>query len=504
MVRRYEGRYGLAVGVALLGLCPNIVLSTAALPVSAVVGKALGAGRLELQLAEGMSNAGYAFGAVLAAQLAQRYVQRRLFLGYEMLFVVGSVLAAAAPNAETFFAGRVLQGAATGFMLISALPPLVTRFGVGRLPVTVAIVNVGLFGATTVGPLVGGVVAASGSWRLLFALAAGVGAVGWAVAWLGYVRFEPPDPDLPVDVPAITLALVATLLTFAGTSVLVRASLSSPAFLMPFVLGVATLAVLVVVEYRRRVPLMPVRALSTQLPVTGTVVAMLAGAVFVTVLELLQTSLQEVGGHGPLAVGVVFWPMPFGLLMAAVTFGAVFPTRYVPVLVNAGLLCLVAAAVVLLVGGSAEPGVGVSTAAFLLGFGAGATVSPGLFLAAMGVPSQLLGRAFALVELLRSAAAFAVGPVVLAVAGSRADPAIGVTVGLVVTLALAVVGLASSVLIPALSGARLRRPDLEAWLEDGEQALASPVTAVHVRPRVEDEDAAPLLPEPPRALRRRR
>jgi len=48
--------------------------------------------------------------------------------------------------------------------------------------------------------------------------------------------------------------------------------------------------------------------------------------------------------------------------------------------------------------------------------------------------------------------------------------------------------------LPALSGARLRAPDLDAWLEDGEQALPSPRTAIHLRPSVEDEQAEPLLP----------
>ena len=52
--------------------------------------------------------------------------------------------------------------------------------------------------------------------------------------------------------------------------------------------------VLVVVQFRHRDPLMPVKALSTQLPVTGTIVAMIAGAVFVTVLELTQTYLQMI------------------------------------------------------------------------------------------------------------------------------------------------------------------------------------------------------------------
>jgi hypothetical protein len=51
-----------------------------------------------------------------------------------------------------------------------------------------------------------------------------------------------------------------------------------------------------------------------------------------------------------------------------------------------------------------------------------------------------------------------------------------------------------SVLIPALSGARLQTPDLEGWLEDGKRALVSPATAVHVRPGVEDEDAHALVP----------
>jgi MFS family permease len=125
---RLEGRYGLAVALALLGLCPEIVLGTASLPLGPVVSADLGSSTLQLQLANGLSNAGYAFGAVLAAQLAQRYVARHLFLTYEALFVLASVLAATASTAGVFVTGRVLQGTATGLMLIAALPP---RAGAG-------------------------------------------------------------------------------------------------------------------------------------------------------------------------------------------------------------------------------------------------------------------------------------------------------------------------------------------------------------------------------------
>jgi tellurite resistance protein TehA-like permease len=136
----------------------------------------------------------------------------------------------------------------------------------------------------------------------------------------------------------------------------------------------------------------------------------------------------------------------------------------------------------------------VSWAAALLGFGAGATVAPGLFLAGLGVRSRLLGRAFALVQLLRLTATFAVAPVVLYLAQQAQSTATGVRTGLWITLALAGAGLVASLAIPAVSGARPHAPDLEAWLEDGERAMTSPTTAVHLRPGVDDDTAHDLVP----------
>ena len=494
ITKRFRGGYGMAVAIALLGLCPNIVLTTAFVPLSQDIAQQLGASALQLGLAEGLSNAGYAFGAVLAAQLAQRYVQRRLFLWFEGLFVVGSVLAALAPGIGLFFAGRLLQGAATGFMLISALPPLVTQFGVGKLPSTVAIVNVGLFGASTLGPLVGGVTVALHAWRLLLGVVAVLGLAGFVAALLGYVELEPPDPELPIDRPALGLALAATVLPFFATSMLSGASVGSPVVLVPFLLGLAALVALVVSQYRKRNPLMPVKALSTQLPVTGIIVAMLAGAVFVTVVELAQLYLGDVAGQSALAANLQLWPMPLGLVLAAGMFGALLRTRYLPMLVNAGLVALALGAGLLLLQGREDTGVVVGCASFLLGYGAGATVPPGLFLAAFGVPSDKLARAFAIVELLRSEAAYAVTPVVVYVAEALPTLSQGIGVGLVAMVALAGAGLAAALVIPAVSGARLRKPDLDAWLNEGQQALASPATAAHLRPGVDDETAEPLVP----------
>lgn len=499
MPARLMGRYGPAVAIALLGLAPNIVLTTATTALSPVIVADLHTTKVFVQLAEGLSNAGYAVGAVLAAYLGQRFLQRRLFLGYEVAFVVGSVLAAAAPSVPLFLAGRVIQGTATGFMLVAALPPLVTRFGVGKLPATVAIVNVGLFGATTLGPVIGGPVAQAGAWRLLFWIVAVLGALGVLAAAVGYPRFDPPDPRRRLDRPATSLAVAATFLPFFATSVLKPGGFTSPLFLAPFAVGLVALGALIVVEYRKRDPLMPVEALSTQLPVTGTVVAMFAGAVFVTAVQLALMFLTDVARSGPGHAGLLFWPMPIGLVLAAGLFGALVRTRFLAVLVLAGLAALIGGALLLLVLSRTAPDATIRWAAVLLGFGAGATVSPGLFLAGFGVPSAMLGRAFALVELLRSEAGYAVAPIVAVIVQGGSSPETGFRTGVVITLALAAAGLLVALVLPAVSGARLRAPDLRAWLDDGEQALPSPTTATHLRPSVEDDDAEPLLP---RSLRR--
>jgi hypothetical protein len=183
-------------------------------------------------------------------------------------------------------------------------------------------------------------------------------------------------------------------------------------------------------------------------------------------------------------------------VVAALLFGLLLPTRWLGLLVVGGLVALGGGVGLLLVASGLGAAFGWATV--LLGFGAGATVSPGLFLAAFGVPSQALGRAFALVELLRSEAAYAVAPILATIAQGAPRLAGGVRTGLIATVALAGLGLVVALVLPVVSGARLRAPELQKWLDGEGQALPSPRTAIHLRPSVEDDQAEPLLP---RALR---
>lgn len=475
------GSYPAAVAMVLLALCPFIVLSTATLLFDKELVADLGTTRFGTELAGALANAGYAFGAVAAADLIQRVPKRRLFLFDELVFAVGSVVCALAPGIAAFTVGRVLQGVSTGLLLVVALPPLVTKHGPRRLPLTAAFVNLGLFGMVTAGPLVGGVVATAGAWRALFAVLAALGVLGMVV---GMVSFEPDEaaaPGIGFDFSALPVALLATVLPFLGVAWLSRGSFTAPGFVVPVAVGLAALAALLVRQYRKERALMPLKLLSHTLPVTGIAVAMLAGAAFTAVVELCATYLLSVRADSPLATGGLLATQIPGVVVAAWLFKKVFASRWLPVLAFSGLALVGVAGglVLLLVPGDVV--LLVALAGFLLGFGAGAGVSPGLFLAGLSVPSSRLGPTFALVELLRSEAAFLVAPVLLAIALHGPGLANGIRSGALVVVVLAG-GCGAALLGLLLSGGvKPHRPDLDRWLEGEEAAFDSPPLAAAIR-----------------------
>lgn len=476
------GRYWPAAALALLALCPNIVLTTAVPLLQHSLHGSLRLSGLGVSTAEGLSNAGYALGAVIAAFLVQRFRQRMLFLVVEGGFVLASAVAALAWTPGAFVAGRIVQGAATGLMLVIALPPLVTRYGADRLPRTAGLLNVGLFGAVTAGPLVGGAAATGpAAWRWLFAGVAALGAAGVILAASSLDHQPPYDRSVPPDWSAFALAAAGTVLPFFGVSRLAAHGVTEPVVWAPVAVGLASLTLLVIRQYRRPDALMPVRALSTSLPVVGTVTAMLAGAAVVTLVSLTVASLLAAQHTAPLAAGALLAPQVAGVGIAAFVFARLLRSRWLPLLVVAGLLVIGAAGVLLL---DPTGTAAVLAAAALLGLGAGATVSPGLFLAAFGVPSSRIGRAFALVELLRSEAAYLVGPVLLYLARSQSSLADGLRTATWVVIALVAGTLVLVVGLYVASGARPAEPDLAAWLDGDDQALRSPPTAAVARERV--------------------
>jgi MFS family permease len=471
--------YPAAVLLVVFALIPYLALTTALTPLMPVISKSVGLSQQSFQLTSGMANAAYAFGTVLAVQFQVHLRGRRMLFLYASLFVVGSIMAAAAWTPGFFIAGHIVQGLCTSLMLIAAVPPLVIGWPASKMPWTGGIMNMCIFGAVALGPVIGGVQAGAKDWRPLFWIVAGVGVLAVSMVVLTFQDQEPQDKSAPWDWVAQTLAGLGCGAAFFGASELSTHPFTSLVVFLPLLAGLAMIVALVVYEATIREPLMPIRSFASTFPFAGVLIAMTAGAASVAIVELVQNALQS--KIAPTHLGVLFLPEFGAAVGTAILFGFLFRTRLVALLAFSGLLFLSAGAAVLTHVTSGADAIVLAGSA-LVGLGVGASVSPALFLAGFSLQSDQLPRVFALVELLRGVAAFMFAPIVLHIAQTVArTPAQGTKIGIWICFGVAAAGAVAALCTFLLGRARLQVPDLEPWLEGDAPAIDSPPLLAAVR-----------------------
>ena len=475
------GSYWSAVALVVCALVPFLGLSSALSPLLPILGSDLHLSPQALSLTLGLSNAAYALGTVLAVQLAVHYPQRRLLVGYAAMFTLGSVLSATAWTPGLFIAGHIIQGLFTSMMLIAAAPALVLGWPTKRLPTTAMVMNVGIFGAVALGPFIGGVQAGAHAWRPLFWIVCGIGGLTLLLSLLTFEDSPPQDPKAPRDWAAILLAGTGCAAAFFGASELATHRMLDLIAFAPLLSGVALLLALIAHQMTARDPLMPMRQLLHTFPVAAITIAISAGAASIALIELAQVALK---GHGsPLHIGALFLPELGGAVLTALLFGALVRTRFVPALAWLGLLALAGGAAVL-TGVAGGPDELVIIGSGLIGVGVGASVAPALFTTGFSLRSGQLQRVFAMLELLRGAAAFAVGPIILHLAMTTGGSTkAGIQIGVWVCFAIVVTGAVVSLYVFVLGRARLQVPDIAHWEEHGEPAWESPPLAAGIRTR---------------------
>lgn len=476
--RPLEGKYGVSLSIAVMALVPYIILTTAYELFRKQVGAEIGIDRQGLQIISSMGTAGYAFGALFGGDIIQRFHQRKLFLMTEAAFVAGCVLAATASGPLQFGIGTVITGMTTGLMLVIALPPVVRGFPPERMPITTAVIDIGFFGAITLGPLIGGAVEFAHVWRWLYAGFGGVGCLIWITALFTLPHNPPANPNQRFDFAAVALALGSTALPFLASAELTRHNFDSYWFMVPLAIGFACLVAMLLTEFHSEEPLAPVRPMWHTVPLAGTMIAMIGGGAYVTFLELGEQFTIKVQHQTPLAVGLAFWPQIVGVLITSVLLGALIRTRLLPIFTLAGMVVLMGGGALLLYMDPHRLSPVLLGSAAMLGLGAGATVSPALWLAGFSLPSKMVGRTFALVELVRSEADFIMAPVLLQVAlvssGGKELTAAGIKSAIWITILITIATTGFIVLVYLAGGAGLPRPDLKGWLKNNRTAVPSP------------------------------
>lgn len=474
------GRYPAVAAMVTLALIPYLALSAALDPLVPIISEQLHMTTQTLALSSGLGNAAYAVGTVLAVQFAQHLPQRRMLLVYAVVLVVGSVIAAAAPNATVFIAGHVLQGLATSMLLIAAAPPLTIGFPREKLRNTAVIMNMCVFGAVALGPFIGGVQAEAHAWRPLFWIVAAVALLALVLAALTFDDAPPADPEAPRDLKAIALATVGCTAAFVGAAQLTTHEFSDFAVTAPMFGGLALILALIVYQFRAQRPLLTIRTMLTSaIPVAGVGVALFAAAASIAATALTASVFMQ--HFSPVQVGLIYLPELGGAIVMAMVFGAVITRRAMHFLPLVGMALLAAGIAVFRASLPANVPLALLGSA-LTGLALGATVAPALFVAGFSLQSNSLQRVFAIIELLRAVAAFMVAPIFAHLATRYSGDLVeGTGVALWVGFALAIGGALFGVAVYALSGARPQKPDLDEFLDGDDPAWYSPPLLARLR-----------------------
>ncbi len=367
----------------------------------------------------------------LWGKLGDRHGRKLLLEVSLAVFVVASALCAAAQDITQLVALRMIQGAAAGGLMTLAMAvvgDLVAPRERGRYQGYIAAV---FAVATVVGPLIGGVLVESASWRWVFVVNLPVGIA--ALAGLSLRLPAPPveRPDSPLD--AIGAALLAGA---TGAFMLAciwggdRYPWNSAAIFGLIGMTIVLAGALLLRERRIADPIVPFHLLRTRAVGVASVVLFLVTAALFSVTVFVPLLLQTATGATPTQAGLLLAPAMLGITISTTLSGRSISRtgRYKRFPVTG--LSLMTVALALLAGFAAEPDaltIGAGLVVFGLGFG---MVTQVLITAVQNtVERRELGIAMAVAGFFRGLGG-AVGAAVLgAVFASQAGSSVSDTAG---------------------------------------------------------------------------
>ena len=320
--------------------------------------------------------------------------RKNLFLVAIGLFLIGSALCGTATSMMQLIIYRAIQGLGGGGLMISSqaitgdlIPPRVR--GTYMAPMGA------MFGiASILGPIVGGRLTDSVSWRWTFWINLPLGILAFiAVAIVLRLPTRPLTEKIDwwglilLNAGAVAIVLMAT---WGGNEY----AWTSPVIIVLGVAGLICWGLFAFVESRAADPILPWSILINRTFVISTIVGMLAMGGMIGVLSYLPTYLQMVYGYSATASGLLLVPITLGMLSSSILSGVLVARsdRYkvYPVL---GPLVAAGASFWLSRLSTTSPVWEVSAATFVMGAGIGLFFQLLVTVVQNAVPARHLGTA---------------------------------------------------------------------------------------------------------------
>ncbi len=257
---------------------------------------------------------------LIAGAISDAFGRVRILRAGLIVFGVASLGCALAPGGALLIAARALQGAGAAMLVPSSLA-LITATFTGPAQARAIGSWTGWTGTAFVaGPLLGGLLVDSVSWRLIF----GINVIPISATLMLLLRLKNPAPlrrRVPVDLAGALLAAAGLGGPVFALIELQRLGWQSPAVWVPFVAGICCFGAFLWWEHRTPYPMMPLRLFRVRNFGIGNVATAFIYAGVSLGQLMVVLFLQEVAGFSAAEAGLATIPVAVLSLLLAGVFG---------------------------------------------------------------------------------------------------------------------------------------------------------------------------------------
>lgn len=281
---------------------------------------------------------------LVGGSLGDRLGRRRVYSAGIVIFTAASLVCGAAPNVGILLAARCIQGIGAACLVPGSLAIISASFEPDRRGKAIG-TWAGFSSITTaIGPVFGGWLVQSVSWRAVFFINLPVSAVTVYLLYRHVRESRDEETQGPLDWLGALLVTGALAGIVYGLIEAGPRGLGDPQVVASLIAGAVLLVAFVVVEARSASPMVPLTIFRSRTFTGANLLTLLLYGALGGSLYFLPFDLQQVQGYSPTAAGAAFLPFPVivfvlsrwtgGLLPR---FGAKLPLIVGPLVTAAGM-----------------------------------------------------------------------------------------------------------------------------------------------------------------------
>jgi EmrB/QacA subfamily drug resistance transporter len=230
-------------------------------------------------------------------------------LGF-VIFTIGSVLCGLSADATQLIIFRLVQGSGAAMMVVNSAALITEVFPPDQRGRALGINSITWAAGGVLGPVLGGLILNSGSWRWIFFINVPIGLFGATWGYLALKELSSRRKGEKFDpLGALTFSLSLTALLLAMT-LGIQFSWTSPPILILFAVFIVMLVFFLFWERRSKNPILDFSLFKPRVYTFSALAAMMQSLALFSVNFLVVFYMQGVRGYSPLTAALLLIPLP--------------------------------------------------------------------------------------------------------------------------------------------------------------------------------------------------